>query len=139
VIRPLVISSEQREAIDHLVNFAKQPDMWYVAGKSRWIPGDNPPYVLHVDTYRCVFTYTLVHDGSVYRHLSISVSGEDYPHLLVVFSIASMFGFTGGKDASGVVCTAPGDDWIVRINTNEHCIVVAQLILHPGRAEGDAP
>jgi len=135
MIRPLNVNKEQQEAIDHLVRFARQPDAWFEAFRSRWIPGDNPQYVLHVDTYRCVFTYTLMPDGSVHRHLSVSVP-DAYPNPIAVFQLAVMFGFKGGKDQSGICC-GPGDDWQIALNEQEHCVVVAQVAMLPGKGEDE--
>jgi len=133
-MRVLTIDDDQRTAIKHLVNFARQPDAWYKPGRSRWIPGDNPQYVLHVDSYRCVFTYTLMLEGTVYRHLSLSVPGKAYPHPLATKIIADMFGFTGSREA------APDDpgfgpDWLLDMHEDENCIVVAQVVMEPGKAE----
>jgi hypothetical protein len=128
----LTVDEDQKTAIKHLVNFAKQPEAWYIMGKSPWIPGDNPEYVLHVDSYRCVFTYTLDPDGNVYRHLSISVP-ENYPNPIAAFQIAAMFGFTGGQEEEGI-CTGAGDNWLMNVNEDEGCVVLAQLAAEPGKA-----
>lgn len=127
VIRPLLIDDTQRQAVKHLVEFAKNPDAWYIVGQSKWIPGDNIEYVLHLNSYRCVFTYTLVPNGSLYRHLSVSIPGKEYPHPIAVYQLAHMFGFTGGSVQHGI-CIGPSVNWAISVNRDERCTVVVELV-----------
>ena len=125
-MRPLVIDDDQQRGVDALVKFASEEENWFHAFKDTWTPGDRPEYILHLNSYRCVFTCTESSDGKLYRHLSISVPA-DYPAPIAVFQLAAMFGFTGGQDGSGI-CVGPGDSWSIRVDTEAHCIVVAQEV-----------
>lgn len=127
-MHPLIINDEQKLVINSLVKFASDPENWYRPDVHKWVPGDRIEYTLHLDAYRCVFTNTEdVATHKIYRHLSISVPGKLYPHMIAAMQIASMFGFTGGREESGI-CVYPGNDWIIHVSENEGCVVIGQEI-----------
>jgi hypothetical protein len=117
VLRLLVISDAEKAAAHKLAEFAALPENHYKPGKTPFIPGDNPNYVLNLWTYRCVFTFTVDTKNRLFRHLSISVPSKDYPHPAAVEEISHLFGFKGSFKS-----------WMVDVNKVEHCIVVAQRI-----------
>ncbi len=118
--RMLTIGPEAQGKVDKVVAYAMEHQ--YLPGTSA-VPGNNPNFVAHLDTYRCVFTFTH-RDGKVYRHLTISVPPEGkYPHPTAAFEIARMFGFTGYDEA---VPMRPGDGWGVGMNEKENCIIIVQ-------------
>lgn len=88
------------------------------------LPGDDPRFVAHLDTFRAVFSYTHA-DGVVWRHLSLSVPGRKYPHPFAAYTIAQMFGFTGWD---GRTVEPSPEDWGIDIHKLEHCIVMAQAV-----------
>jgi hypothetical protein len=117
MLRALTINDAARAEVARVVANAKshpyRPDC-------ETPPGDDKRFVAKLDTYRAVFSFTHA-DGLVYRHLSISVPGKDYPNPLAVFTIADLFGFTGWGGQS-----YPAHGWMINVNENEHCIVLAQ-------------
>lgn len=119
-MRPLIIDDNARAAIARVVSYAMNHP--YSIGQP--VPGDNPNFVAHLSTYRCVFTFTCMHDKT-YRHLSISVPSERFPNPAAAFMIASEFGFTGWDEKS--IDTMP-EDWFGQVNEKEHCIVLGQEI-----------
>lgn len=116
-LRPLVISETERAAAHKLAEFAARPENHYKPGKTPFVPGDNPNYVLNLWSYRCVFTFTVDPKTRIFRHLSISVPSKDYPNPAAVEEIGRLFGFKGAFKS-----------WMVDVNKDEHCIVVAQRI-----------
>ncbi len=128
-MRLLEVSDDQIEAVQNLVRFASEEENWYYWPGSNWVPGDRPEYCLHLNTYRCVFTYTKQPHMPVTRHLSISVPSDLHPSEIAVYTIASWFGFTGGKEDEHGVVSEPGD-WTIAPSEapGEHCIVVVQII-----------
>lgn len=134
MMRILVIDEQVRCDVERLVDYAKQRENWYnardrSAGWMERLPGHNEKlnYKIH-DGYRCVFSYTFdSKQKTVYRHLSISVSGEHYPSPEAVLMIGNLFGFTG--EVTNEDRKFP-DSWGIELNTggviDDHCIVVAQ-------------
>lgn len=126
-MRLLGITDDFKERCDALRRFAEDPANWYRYGQTSEVPGNNPNYVLETAFgYRAVFTITHApdHQPKPFRHLSISVSGDEYPNPTAVFTIAHYLGFTGAvlqKD----VAVEPGY-WGIAVDENEHCIVVQQ-------------
>jgi hypothetical protein len=87
------------------------------------IPGENPNHVADLNTYRCVFTFTRA-EGRLYRHLTISVPKQQkYPNPIAAFMIAELFGFTGYNEKEP---SRPGLNWIIDINNEENCVMLAQ-------------
>jgi hypothetical protein len=133
----LALTPEAKQRAHELALYAADPAHWFRAGEHRWTPGDRPEYVAQFESFRAVFTFS-VSQGSLWRHLSVSVNKrERLPIPMVVFTIASWFGFTGGVPFTGGA-HAPaaedlilerGEDWIVGIHKEPiPCIVLAQRI-----------
>lgn len=120
-MRPLIIDDAARMNVRRVLSHAdKNP---FVPGVSP-TPGDDDRFVANLDTYRCVFTYTHL-DGAVWRHLSISVPGNDYPNPFAAFTIADLFGFTGWDQ---LTVEPPPREWEIVVQRREHCIVLAQVV-----------
>jgi hypothetical protein len=119
----LVINDKTRALVAGVLSYATSH--WYVPSQSKVVPGDDPGHVVRLNSYRCVFSFTLDQgSGKVYRHLSISVKGKGkYPHPFAAFSIADLFGFSGW-DAKSV--EAKPKDWLLNVNKKEHCIILVQ-------------
>ena len=119
-MRPLIIGPEAKAEAARVRAHAEANH--YHLGQAT--PGDDPRYVARLGTYRAVFTVTHV-DGLLYRHLSVSVPSKKYPNPAAVFMIADLFGFTGWSPDAPF---AHGDEWIMNVHKQEHCVVVAQPI-----------
>lgn len=123
-MRLLVIEPETRRQAAHLMDFASKNI--YRPEAAAKVPGDDERFVLKIKMgYRCVFTYTAV-KGKLYRHLSISVNGPNYPHPGAVGKIAELFEFTGAGVSAEISSGQFPPTWILHMNTQEHCIVVAE-------------
>jgi hypothetical protein len=123
-MRPLVIDDVAKARVAEVESFAFAN--WYRPGMSENTPGDDSRHVAQLNTYRCVFSYTLKGD-ELFRHLSISIPGKKFPHPYAVFTIAELFGFTvwDGKSVK------PPEDWMVAVNKTDHCVVAAQKVPDP--------
>ena len=133
-LRPLVIDEEIRSRVAKVVDYAWREENHYELYRSNFIPGECKPFVTHLNSYRCVFTISII-NGMRFRHLSISVPGRGkVAHPVVVFTIAMLFGFTHHDiDADAFAAgndfpTTPGDKWMVGQNEAENTIVVAEPI-----------
>lgn len=109
------VQARVREILEHSAG------NWYRPGKSENPPGEDPRHVVMLNTYRCVFSYTDIHD-CLWRHLSVSVPSKNYPNPFAIYTIAELFGFTGWDGTS----EKPPADWLMDVNKIEHCVVVAQ-------------
>lgn len=119
-LRALVIDDVAKERVRRLVEFAEEFGHWYrVDLGDRKPPGDDPRYVIYLDTFRCVFTITKNHDG-LWRHLSISVPSSKMPNPFAAYTIAELFGFKGWDGVSD----KPGPDWLLAVHHPEHCVVL---------------
>jgi hypothetical protein len=119
----LLLSGDGQARAHEVALYAAQPAHWYRPGVTSFVPGDRPEYVARIDSYRCVFTYTVA-EGSLWRHLSISLSSRaagKLPSPIPAWTIASWFGFSGGIVAEGFpegtaappeCIIEPGADWI---------------------------
>lgn len=126
-MRGLVITDEIKQKIKDQVAWAEKPENWYYPELDPKPPGDKPKFVMHLEVgYRVVYTLTAMTKGK-FRHISISVPSSKYPHQVAAFTIATMFGFTGGGEVEGMTLE-PGKDWMMHVNKNEHCIVIAQEV-----------
>lgn len=123
-MRVLEINSDAQEKVDRVVVYARQHI--YYPGPNAGVPGDDPKHVVHLNDYRCVFTFTKAPSPSdkLYRHLSISVPSSKYPSPEAVVMIAGLFGFTDSK--LGLPEILKQGKWHFAINAPEHCIVVAE-------------
>jgi hypothetical protein len=122
MVRALLIDERVKARVARLVAFAEGNH--YHVGKSEMIPGDDPRHVLDIGSYQCVFSFTVGPDGSLWRHLSISVPGPKYPNPIAFNVIAELFGFTGWDGTS----EQPPQDWMFDVNIQDHCLVGAQAV-----------
>lgn len=120
--------SKARTRAQEIEAFAKRPENWYHPGKTAFVPGDRLEFVLLSGTVRAVFTWTQSEDGDVHRHLSISTMARGYPHPIVVWTLANMFGFTGvTADDQGIV-HSPAGSWVYAPNDVERCVTIIEKI-----------
>ncbi len=132
--RPLMIDDRTMAAASKVREYAEKREHWYVVdahmhGKTK-CPGDMPEHTVIISTYRCVFSYTRIATGQVYRHLSISVPVKGkYPNPVSAYALAQLFGFTGWDldTWDGRSQEFPAD-WSVGKNAKQQCIVMAQII-----------
>lgn len=128
-MRLLQINDENKAKAQKLHDYAKQPGHWFWIPEDLhqgFIPGEHDEYVVHIDTYRCVFTYTRQED-KLLRHLTVSVPTEGkLPNPLVAFTIATWFGYTGARVEEGVA-RQPGRDWVIGAE-GSLCITIMQEI-----------
>lgn len=90
----------------------------------RTAPGDDPRLTLEINTYRVVFSRTVMGDVE-FRHLSVSVPGGLYPGPEAVFMIADLFGFTGWDIEANQIPA----DWAVQPKQEPVlCVEVAQAV-----------
>jgi hypothetical protein len=126
-MRALILTPAVRQQCRDLATWAERPDNWYRPDRDAEPPGDNPAYVLMLEHgFRAVYTCTAV-DGKRFRHLSVSVEGTKYPNEVAAFTIAGMFGFTGGA-VTGEATTAPGPDWQIVVDKPTRSIVFVQEV-----------
>jgi hypothetical protein len=96
-IRPCVIGPQERARAQEIIAFSREHIFRPAPGVPR--PGDDPRHVLRIEIgFVCVFTFTEAQDHTLWRHLSISVSGRGLPNPVAVEMIArDLFAFTGEK------------------------------------------
>lgn len=130
---PLVLDDAFRAEVMRVVEYASRPEHYYVPAKSPFPPGDMPEYTMRAGDYRIVYSVTVAKEGGTYRHMTVSLQreGAEYPAPISLFTIAHMFGFTGADVKNGFV-TEPGK-WMLHINKEDRCIVVAEPIGETGR------
>src|SRR5262245_237107 len=118
-MRALFIDDKAKSEVARVVAFAM--DHLYYPGKSS-VPGDDPRFVAMLNTYRCVFTFTHIPQGT-FRHLTISIPRKNmYPNEIATFVIADLFGFTGYDEINAP--HEPGADWMIGIENN--AVMIAQ-------------
>jgi len=123
MIRALHIDEDAKRRVARVLKYARCPENFFEPGKTVLIPGNDGNLQVHLNTYRCVFSYTKC-DGKLWRHLSISVPGGLFPNIFAGFTIAEMFGFTGWDQKSEV----PPEDWICKPVPKDRCVVLAQAL-----------
>lgn len=117
-------SDETRAQIAQLKATAEQTRHWYVVGQSACPPGDLPRHVLILSQMKCVFSITVMNSPAgcqTYRHASFSLpeeSGAKTPSPIAIFTVAHMFGFTGGE-----VSPASDDDFEVVLSPAKHWLI----------------
>lgn len=122
----LVIDEEAMNDVSRVVDFATKRENYYVPGVTDFVPGDRDEYVIKLNHYRCVFSITLF-EGEPYRHLSISMPEHKVlPNPTVAFTLAGMFGFTGGEKYKGGVITDPAENWLINASAKTGLVVLAQ-------------
>ena len=123
-MRALLIDDKAKAEVARVVSYAM--DHPYRPGAGSPVPGDDPGHVVYLQTYRCVFTFTII-AGRKLRHLTISIPPkEKFPHPIAAFMIADLFGFTGYDDKNKP--GAPGPDWHCDVKKNENCVMITQEI-----------
>ena len=125
--RPLVLDDALKAECGRLREFAEDPKHWYLFGETDFVPGERPGYILMTDFgFRIVFTITHApeHSPKPFRHMTISVSGKNFPNPVAVYTLAHQLGFTGAT-VKGDVVTEPGP-WALAVDDDDHCIIVQQ-------------
>jgi hypothetical protein len=125
-LRPLILDDEAKQRVGRVVAYAKQPSHWYRPGDMQ-PPGNSPAHTVVLDSYRCVFSYTLSAENILYRHLSISIPSAHWPNPFAVWMIATLFEFTGWNERS--IKMPKG--WLAHLDNETHAVVVAQSIPLP--------
>lgn len=121
-LRPLIIDAEAKAKAARVIAHAAAHPFHPGVGPT---PGDDPRFVAHLNTYRCVFTFTHA-EGKVFRHLSVSIpSAGLFPHPAAILTIATLFGFTGWDERT--IDHMP-KDWMLDLNEVDGCAQVAQII-----------
>lgn len=124
-MRALLLDEDARAKIQGVLEFAHKPENYYIIGPGGFSlqrpPGDDPRHVVHLNTFRCVFSVSKA-DGKLWKHLSVSVPGNKYPNPFAVYTIAQEFGFTGWDGNSEV----PPVDWAGRLEQEVRAVVLAQ-------------
>jgi hypothetical protein len=120
-MRALIIDDLAKARVQKVRAHAEQKANWYIPDSSM-VPGNDPKFVAHLDTYRCVFTITMAPKHPLLRHLSISIPKKgSYPNPIAVWTIADLFGFTGYEGKG-----EPAKGWAMAIVKEENCVVVQQ-------------
>lgn len=127
-MRPLIIDDTVKSRIREQVAFAEIPENWYRPDRNPQPPGDDPAFMLMIEVgFRAVYTHTVL-NGKHYRHLSVSVEGTKMPAPEGAFTIATLYGFTGGEDVQGVT-VKPGLDWLMSLEKHHgRAVVIAQEV-----------
>lgn len=126
-MRSLLLGADQRQQIQNLCRFAADPAHWFTQARIAecFVPGDVPEYVLTLQTFRCVFTWTESSTGRMFRQLSVSIPDPmKLPGRVAVFALADAFGLTGWDLERNQ--GRPPQDWIVE--AGRRSVIVAQLI-----------
>src|SRR5579883_3298740 len=129
MMRPLVIDDAVCRRVKAQVEWADRPENRYYPERDGEPPGDNPAFVTLLEVgYRVVYSRT-AHRGRVFRHLSVSIESGDrkYPNPTAALTIATLFGFTGGKTAEATT-VEPGNDWILDMDGTTRSVVIAQPV-----------
>jgi hypothetical protein len=125
MIRPLMITRMVEEAVQKVVDFSIEEANWYRPAQGDPPPGDKPEHGIMINTYRCVFSVTEMRDQTVWRHLSVSVTGGDpnaYPHPVAFKMIVQLFGF---PDLDSSLHTRP------QVAADNGCVTVAYPFTTP--------
>jgi hypothetical protein len=123
----LFLGEEVEQRIFDIVAHASNPLHWYRPGKSDWVPGDKPEYVLLSGDTKAVFSWT--ETTEVFRHLSVSVKTPGkYPDPIVVWTLAHKFGFQGvTPDPQGIV-HSPSSTWSCGTNQDFECVTLIEIV-----------
>ncbi len=108
---------------------AEQPEHVYLIGSDN-PPGSRPEHVLENGGHRAVFSLTKGEDGTIYRHASISLQGAApgrHPTPPAVFTLATLFGFTGGKVVKGITLVQ-GDDWSIDAQVDQDGLGLVSVV-----------
>lgn len=118
--------------IREIRKYAEAPKRRYKATQySKMSLGRDPGYILSAGDVRAVFSMTQIDPGNIYRHLSVNViynSESHYPVAEVVYTLAHLFGFTGGKVNESGLVMEKCRDWDIETDESEKTIMVTQKI-----------
>lgn len=125
-MRALVINSGTEVSVRRVLEFAERPENYYVIGPGGFSfqrrPGDDPRHVALIPVgFRAVFSITHSPDGILYRHLSISVTGNKMPNPFAAYTIAELFRFKGWDGKSEI----PPASWGLSVDKESNRIVLA--------------
>jgi hypothetical protein len=93
--RVLVVDDEARAKVQSVIAYAHEHI--YNPSLHQQAPGENPGHVAALNSFRCVFSFTVDRNGDLYRHLSVSVPSKDYANPVAISEIAGLFGFSGSR------------------------------------------
>jgi hypothetical protein len=120
-----VIDDEARAKVAKVVEFAHTH--LYQPRVSGPAPGEVPELVAELNSFHCVFSFTVDDQGNLHRHLSISVPGEHFPHPILVAEIAGLYGFTGWE--AGLEAQVKSGAWRANVNRHDHCVALAEQMV----------
>jgi len=122
MIETLPVNDLTRQAIRRVRAHAERPEHWHEAGVG--LPPDPTAFIARIGSYICIYSWRVA-DQKVQRYLSVCTrSPGDGPHAVIAFTLATMFGFTGGSGDEDVT-TIPGEDWIISGDQSENGYGVA--------------
>src|ERR1041384_2538639 len=78
LMRALVVDDEAKAKVQGVLDYALDPAHFYRPRKDARVPGDDHHFVVHLNSYRCVFTITEDSAQRLWRHLTISIPSIDY-------------------------------------------------------------
>ncbi len=96
-MRALIINEEVKARIAEVIAYARRnvvtPEEGQKTIQTDNAVGDEPGHVCRIpDGFRCAFSFDEVPQMGLCRHLSVSVSGDKWPHEVAVSEIAKLFG-----------------------------------------------
>jgi hypothetical protein len=123
----LFLNEGVEQRIFDIVAHASNPLHWYRPGKSDWVPGDKPEYVLLSGDTKAVFSWT--ETTAVFRHLSVSVrTPGKYPDLTVVWTLAHKFGFQGATPDKDGFVHKPSPTWGCGSSQAHECVTLIEQV-----------
>jgi hypothetical protein len=128
-MRALVMDDEAQRKVDTVVAYAmSHPFSPAKDSDPRKAPGNNPQLTVHLNSYRCVFSFSFI-EGNLFRHLTISVPQDAgkpgaYPSPEATSMIAGMFGFTNSD--AGMLANVLAGRWQAAPNKEDVCVVLLE-------------
>lgn len=97
-LSPLLMGPQLEADIRRVREHAERPENWYRPAEGHAPPGENPAYVVVSLAYRAVFSITVMPDGLIFRHVSVSTVRPGFqPNPTIAFTFCHLFGLTGAK------------------------------------------
>lgn len=125
-LRALIINDELRQAVADVMAFAMRPENLYVPGEGVVPPGDRKEMVIRTGGYRIVFSITWDKENKIkWKHLSMSVPGDKFPHPAAIAEVATLFGFDLRYGTDGML--KKGDQVLIDANQEEGFVAVAEV------------
>lgn len=122
--RPLIIDDELRATCRRLRECAEDPARRYRPGQGR-LPGTMTEHcAVLFGGWKVFFTITEAPGHPPFRHLTVSVPGTNLPNPMMVWTLATLLGFTGAQLNDGWV-VGPGP-WAMGVDEAERCLIVQQ-------------